>query len=64
MADTVTSADVIAAATAAGAALRPAIGRDWSVRAGPLEWNVEQTITHLIADPWRGLLAATGRPPL
>jgi hypothetical protein len=41
--------DVIAAASAAEAALRPVIDRDWSVRAGPLEWDVEQTITHLIA---------------
>jgi hypothetical protein len=49
MADIVTSPDVVAAAIAAEAALRPAIGRDWSVRAGPLEWNVEQTITHMIA---------------
>jgi hypothetical protein len=40
--------DVIAAAGAAEAALRPVVDRDWSVRAGPLEWNVEQTITHMI----------------
>jgi hypothetical protein len=37
MADTLRSADVIAAARAAEAALRPVIGRDWSVQAGPLE---------------------------
>jgi hypothetical protein len=49
MPDTLTPADVIAAASTAEAALRPAIDRDWSVRAGPLEWNVEQTITHMIA---------------
>jgi hypothetical protein len=41
--------DVVAAAAAAGAALGPVTGRDWSVRAGPLEWDVEQTITHMIA---------------
>jgi hypothetical protein len=40
--------DVIAAAATAQAALRPVAGRDWSVRAGPLEWDVEQTITHMI----------------
>jgi hypothetical protein len=49
MSETVRPADVIAAARAAEAALRPVIGRDWSVRAGPLEWDVEQTITHMIA---------------
>ena len=40
--------DVVAAAAAAEAALRPVAGRDWSVRAGPLDWDVEQTITHMI----------------
>jgi hypothetical protein len=41
--------DVVAAAAAATAALWPVAGRDWSVRAAPLEWDVEQTITHMIA---------------
>ncbi len=40
--------DIVAAAAAAEAALRPVAGRDWSVRAGPLDWDVEQTITHMI----------------
>ena len=40
--------DVVDAAATAEAALRPVAGRDWSVRAGPLEWDVEQTITHMI----------------
>jgi hypothetical protein len=40
--------DVIAAAATAEAALRPVVGRDWSVRAGPLEWDVERTITHMV----------------
>ena len=40
--------DVVAAAATAQAALRPVIGRDWSVRAGTLDWDVEQTITHMI----------------
>jgi len=40
--------DVVAAAVTAEAALRPVEGRDWSVRAGPLDWDVEQTITHMI----------------
>jgi hypothetical protein len=40
--------DVVAAAATAEAALRPVAGRDWSVRAGTLSWDVEQTITHMI----------------
>jgi hypothetical protein len=40
--------DVVAVAATVEAALRPAAGRDWSVRAGPLEWDVEQTISHMI----------------
>jgi hypothetical protein len=40
--------DVVAAAAAAEAALQPLAGCDWSVQAGPLEWDVEQTITHMI----------------
>ncbi len=100
-------ADVVAAAVASETALRPLVDRDWSLRAGSLDWSVEQTITHMIgatakytlylasqcqhfiglsvtrwpdatsgelldslvpvatglaADPWRDLLAATGRP--
>ena len=49
MPETLVPDDVVAAAATARAALRPAAGRDWSVRAGPLEWDVEQTITHMIA---------------
>ncbi|MGA8461427.1 MAG: hypothetical protein WB800_38940 [Streptosporangiaceae bacterium] len=40
--------DVVAAAATAEAALRPVAGRDWLVRAGPLEWDVERTISHMI----------------
>ena len=40
--------DVLTAALTVGAALRPVAGRDWSVQAGPLEWDVEQTITHML----------------
>jgi hypothetical protein len=40
--------DVVAAAAMVEAALQPFAGRDWSVQAGPLEWDVEQTITHMI----------------
>lgn len=40
--------DVVAAAVAVEAALRPVAGRDWSVQAGPLEWDVERTITHML----------------
>jgi hypothetical protein len=40
--------DVVAAAVTVETALRPVAGRDWSVQAGPLEWDVEQTITHML----------------
>ena len=40
--------DVVAAAATVEAALLPVAGRDWSVQAGPLEWDVERTITHML----------------
>ena len=48
MPETLTPDDVVAAAAAVEAALRPVAGYDWSVRAGPLDWDVEQTIMHMI----------------
>jgi hypothetical protein len=48
MPETLIPDDVVAAAAVAEAALRPLVGRDWSVQAGPLDWDVEQTITHMI----------------
>jgi hypothetical protein len=53
--------DVIAAAATAEAALRPVIGRDWSVRAGPLEWDVERTITHMVGGPAKYTLYLASR---
>jgi hypothetical protein len=49
MPDTLVPTDVIAAATITESALRPVVDRDWSVQAGPLEWDVEDTITHMLA---------------
>jgi len=49
MPQTLAPDDVVAAATVVEAALRPVTGRDWSVQAGPLEWDVERTITHMLA---------------
>jgi len=48
MPETLMPDDVVAAAAAVEAVLRPLADRDWSVQAGPLEWDVEQTITHMI----------------
>src|SRR6202050_5836435 len=48
MSEALMADDVVAAAAIVEAALRPVAGRDWSVRAGLLEWDVEQTISHMI----------------
>jgi hypothetical protein len=48
MPETLLPDEVVAAAAMVEAALRPLTGRDWSVQAGPLEWDVEETITHMI----------------
>ena len=48
MSEALMADDVVAAAATVEAALRPVADRDWSVRAGPLEWDVEQTVTHMI----------------
>jgi hypothetical protein len=40
--------DVVAAARVAEAALGPVAGLDWSVRAGRVEWDVEETVAHMI----------------
>lgn len=53
--------DVIAAAATAEAALRPVAGRDWSVRAGPLDWDVARTITHMIGAPAKYTLYLASR---
>jgi hypothetical protein len=39
--------DLIRAAAIVTAALAPAVGRDWSVKAGRLDWDVDRTITHM-----------------
>src|ERR1700685_2262783 len=48
MSEALMADDVVAAAAMGEAARRRVAGRDWSVRAGPLEWDVEQTISHMI----------------
>lgn len=42
---------VEAAAAAVIAALRPGVDADWSVRAGDLDWSVDQTIAHMTGAP-------------
>ncbi len=61
MPEALTPDDVIAAAATAEAALRPVAGRDWSVRAGPLDWDVERTITHMIGAPAKYTLYLASR---
>lgn len=41
--------DVVQTSALVATALEPAIGRDWSVNAGSLEWSVEFTIEHISA---------------
>jgi hypothetical protein len=53
--------DVVVAASVAAAALRPFVGRDWSAQAGPLEWDVERTITHMIGGPAKYTLYLASR---
>jgi uncharacterized protein (TIGR03083 family) len=40
--------DVLAAAALVREALDPVADRDWTVRAGPLEWDVAYTVSHMI----------------
>jgi hypothetical protein len=61
MPETLMPDDVVAAAATAEAALRPLAGRDWSVRAGPLEWDVDQTITHMIGATAKYILYLASR---
>ena len=39
------------------------VARDWSVRAGPLEWDVERTITHMVAAPAKYTLYLASASP-
>jgi hypothetical protein len=40
--------DLLAAAAVVRQALGPVTERDWAVQAGPLEWDVQRTMTHMI----------------
>lgn len=61
-------ADLVAATEFALDALRPAADRDWSVRAGTLEWSVALTVTHVAGSMTKGAAylasAATTWSPL
>lgn len=47
MAESIHPDDVVRAAQYVVGALRPGFGRDWSVRAGRLDWDVDFTVTHI-----------------
>jgi hypothetical protein len=61
MPELLTPDDVVAAAVTAEAAMRPVTGRDWSVRAGTLDWDVARTITHMVAAPAKYTLYLASR---
>jgi len=42
---------VLGSAEIVAGSLAVHVARDWSVRAGPLEWDADRTVTHLIAAP-------------
>jgi hypothetical protein len=43
----VTPKDVLEAASTTHRALVPFVGRDWSVQAGDLDWDVRKTVAHV-----------------
>jgi hypothetical protein len=43
-----TPGDVITAAAVSRKALEPALDRDWSVKAGDLEWSCRRTLDHIV----------------
>jgi hypothetical protein len=59
----VESHDIVRTAEYVRSALDPAIGMDWSVNAGRLEWDVDFTITHLTAASAKYTLYLASRSP-
>ncbi|MGV9766371.1 hypothetical protein [Micromonospora tulbaghiae] len=57
-----TGADVRSAAAAMTAVLRPAAGRDWTVRAGGLDWTCWTTAAHIAHDLIAYAGQVAGRP--
>ncbi|MEV1058550.1 maleylpyruvate isomerase N-terminal domain-containing protein [Micromonospora chalcea] len=55
-------ADLRAAAAATTAVLRPAAGRDWTVRAGDLDWTCWTTAAHIAHDLIAYAGQVSGRP--
>ena len=56
-------ADVVTAGECVADALQAGIDLDWSVRAGNLDWTVDQTISHLTAAPVKYSLYLASRSP-
>jgi hypothetical protein len=57
----ITPEHVLEAAEIVADSLAVYVGRDWSVRAGPLAWDVERTVTHLVAAPAKYTLYLASR---
>jgi uncharacterized protein (TIGR03083 family) len=53
--------DIERAAESVATALRLTVDADWSVRAGELEWDVAQTVVHLLGAPAKYALCLASR---
>ncbi len=53
--------DLIAAAALVREALEPVADRDWTVTAGPLEWDVADTVSHMIGSAGKYTLYLASR---
>ena len=51
MGNLITPQHVLEAGEIVADSLAVHVARDWLVRAGPLEWDVERTVTHMVTAP-------------
>ena len=61
VASLITPEHVLEAAEIVADSLAVHVAQDWSGRAGPLEWDVERTVTHMVAAPAKYTLYLAAR---